>query len=109
MLSRIKNRKKKAPREGPKPALSPEEPPTTEEEPYLAAERADAHRKEVLGYSPNQSWGDIAAADHQEAEKRLEVNGASFEQDERGLEQVLRSRHENGVHQGLQHGPCLVR
>jgi hypothetical protein len=79
------------------------EPPNSEskpiepEEPYLAAERADAHRKQVLGYSPNQSWGDIAAANQAESAKRLSVNGASFKQDEAGLEQAYNDATSPGV------------
>ena len=94
-----KNQEEDGPREGPKPTVPPPgEPAEEREEPYLAAERADAHRKEVLGYSPDQSWGDIAASDHQEAEKRLKVNGASFEQDERGLEQAYKDTTAPGVY-----------
>ena len=71
-------------------------------EPYLAAEEADAKLKARLGYSPQQSWGDIRAQGSEAADKQMAYqdtypNGASFEQDEKGLENAYNNKTSTGV------------
>ena len=58
-----------------------------------SAEQKEAVRKKNLGYDPSKSWRDIDADRAEEAEKRMNErlanpSGASFAQDEKGLEKA---------------------
>ena len=71
-------------------------------EPYEAAEARDAQLKANLGYDPKKSWGDIRAEDVAKGESLMErkskyPNGASFEQDEKGLENAYNDKTSTGV------------
>ena len=71
-------------------------------EPYEAAEARDAQLKANLGYDPKKSWGDIRAEDIVKGESLMErrskyPNGASFEQDEKGLENAYNDKTSKGV------------
>ena len=72
-------------------------------EPYEAAEARDAQLKANLGYDPKKSWGDIRAEDIVKGESLMErrsryPNGASFEQDEKGLENAYNDKTSAGVY-----------
>ena len=97
--------------EMPTTAASPAEPPPPPKAgeewipspPLSANERAENQRKADLGYDPKKSWKDIEAERMEKAEQRLKADferpsGATFKQDEEGLNNAYADKTAPGVY-----------